>query len=112
MQTPQGLDAKHSDALFPVKREQAKPTALLTTDVCRSLLQTQEREGRRDGPKNLPLHRGGDPLSGWACASFQVDGQFANRKLNELTKDELAAFEKRLANAKPQQQATGYEANE
>jgi hypothetical protein len=42
----------------------------------------------------------------------QVDGHFANRKLNELTDDELAAFEKRLANAEPQQQTTGQGANE
>jgi hypothetical protein len=34
--------------------------------------------------------------------AFQVDGNFANRKLNELTN--VAAFEKRLANAEPQQQ--------
>ena len=33
-----------------------------------------------------------------------VDGNFANRKLNELSNEELAAFEKRLANAEPQQQ--------
>jgi hypothetical protein len=32
--------------------------------------------------------------------------------LNELTDDELAAFEKRLANAEPQQQTTGQGANE
>jgi hypothetical protein len=31
-------------------------------------------------------------------------GNFANRKLNELSNEELAAFEKRLANAEPQQQ--------
>jgi hypothetical protein len=37
---------------------------------------------------------------------FQVDGNFANRKLNELSNEELAAFEKRLANAEPQQQIT------
>ena len=36
--------------------------------------------------------------------AFQVDGHLAARKLNELTKDELAEFEKRLANAEPQQQ--------
>ena len=43
---------------------------------------------------------------GWgrSIQAFQVDGHFARRKLNELTKDELADFEKRLANAEPQQQ--------
>jgi hypothetical protein len=42
---------------------------------------------------------------GWGrpAQAFQVDGNFANRKLNELTNEELAAFEKRLANAEPQQ---------
>ena len=38
--------------------------------------------------------------------AFQVDGNFANRKLNELSNEELAAFEKRLANAEPQQPIT------
>jgi hypothetical protein len=38
--------------------------------------------------------------------AFQVDGNFANRKLNELSNAELAAFEKRLANAEPQQGIT------
>jgi hypothetical protein len=43
---------------------------------------------------------------GWGrpVQAFQVDGNFANRKLNELSNEELAAFEKRLANAEPQQQ--------
>jgi hypothetical protein len=43
---------------------------------------------------------------GWgrSIQAFQVDANFANRKLNELTNEELAAFEKRLANAEPQQQ--------
>ena len=46
------------------------------------------------------LNRGcGRPIQ-----AFQVDGNFANRKLNELSNEELAAFEKRLANAEPQQQ--------
>jgi hypothetical protein len=41
---------------------------------------------------------------GWGrpIQAFQVDGQFANGKLNELTNEELAAFEKRLANTEPQ----------
>jgi hypothetical protein len=43
---------------------------------------------------------------GWGkpTQAFQIDGNFANRKLNELSNEELAAFEKRLANAEPQQQ--------
>jgi Family of unknown function (DUF5681) len=43
---------------------------------------------------------------GWGrpVQAFQVDGHFANRKLNELSAAELAQFEKRLANAEPQQQ--------
>jgi hypothetical protein len=43
---------------------------------------------------------------GWGrpVQAFQVDGRFANRKLNELSAAELAEFEKRLANAEPQQQ--------
>jgi hypothetical protein len=45
---------------------------------------------------------------GWGrpVQAFQVDGNFANRKLNELSNEELAAFEKRLANAELQQQIT------
>ena len=45
---------------------------------------------------------------GWGLPvqAFQVDGNFANRKLNELTNAELTAFEKRLANAELQQQIT------
>jgi Family of unknown function (DUF5681) len=45
---------------------------------------------------------------GWGrpVQAFQVDGNFANRKLNELTNAELTAFEKRLANAELQQQIT------
>ena len=45
---------------------------------------------------------------GWGrpVQAFQVDGNFANRKLNELSNAELAAFEKRLANAEPQQGIT------
>jgi hypothetical protein len=45
---------------------------------------------------------------GWGrpVQAFQVDGNFANRKLSELNNAELAAFEKRLANAEPQQQIT------
>jgi hypothetical protein len=41
---------------------------------------------------------------GWGrpVQAFQVDGQFANRKLNELNNEELAAFEKCLANAEPE----------
>ena len=43
---------------------------------------------------------------GWGrpVQAFQVDGHFANRKLNELSADELAEFEKRLANAESHQQ--------
>ena len=43
---------------------------------------------------------------GWGrpVQAFQVDGHFANRKLNELTRGELAEFEKRLANTESQQQ--------
>jgi hypothetical protein len=45
---------------------------------------------------------------GWGrpVQAFQVDGNFANRKPNELSNAELAAFEKRLANAEPQQGIT------
>ena len=45
---------------------------------------------------------------GWGrpVQAFQVDGNFANRKLNELSNAELAAFEKQLANAEPQQGIT------
>jgi hypothetical protein len=45
---------------------------------------------------------------GWGrpVQAFQVDGNFASRKLNELNNEELAAFEKRLANAEPQQPIT------
>ena len=43
---------------------------------------------------------------GWSrpVQAFQIDGHFANRKLNELSADELAEFEKRLANAESHQQ--------
>ena len=42
---------------------------------------------------------------GWGrpVQAFQVDGNSANRKLNELSNAELAAFEKQLANAEPRQ---------
>jgi hypothetical protein len=43
---------------------------------------------------------------GWGrpVQAFQIDGHFANWKLSELSAVELAEFEKRLANAEPQQQ--------
>jgi len=46
------------------------------------------------------------PDRGWGrpVQAFQVDGHFANRKLNEPTSGELAEFEKRLANEESQQQ--------
>jgi hypothetical protein len=46
---------------------------------------------------------------GWGRPVQAFHGNFANRKLNELTHEELAAFEKRLANAQPQHQTTGWD---
>jgi hypothetical protein len=82
-----------------------------TLDAIRVLSDLMHR-GRRD---SVRLNAAEAILSGgWGrpVQAFQVDGHFANRKLNELTDDELAAFDKRLINAEPKQQTTGRGANE
>jgi hypothetical protein len=74
-----------------------------TTEAIRVLVELMSganSESVRLNAAEAVLNRGwGRPIQ-----AFQVDGNFANRKLNELSNEELAAFEKRLANAEPQQQ--------
>jgi hypothetical protein len=76
---------------------------LHTLDAIRVLSELMNRaksESVRLNAAEVILSRGwGRPVQ-----AFQVDGHFANRKLNELSAAELAEFEKRLANAEPQQQ--------
>jgi Family of unknown function (DUF5681) len=94
-------------ALVSVMEEARKHTL----DAIRVLSDLMHR-GRTD---SVRLNAAEAILSrGWGrpVQAFQVDGHFANRKLNELTDDELAAFDKRLTNAEPQQQTTGQGANE
>jgi hypothetical protein len=90
-------------ALVSVMEEARKHTL----DAIRVLSDLMHR-GRTD---SVRLNAAEAILSrGWGrpVQAFQVDGHFANRKLNELTDDELAAFDKRLANAEQQQQTTEY----
>jgi Family of unknown function (DUF5681) len=85
-------------ALVSVMEEARKHTleAICTLELMRSA----NSESVRLNAAEAILSRGwGRPVQ-----AFQVDGRFANRKLNELSAAELAEFEKRLANAEPQQQ--------
>jgi hypothetical protein len=85
--------------------EEARKLTLDAMRVLSELMHGAKSDSVRLNAAEAILSRGwGRPVQ-----AFQVDGQFANRKLNELNNEELAAFEKRLANAEPQQQTTGYE---
>jgi hypothetical protein len=78
--------------------EEARKHTLDAMRVLSELMQRAKSDSVRLNAAEAILSRGwGRPVQ-----AFQVDGQFANRKLNELTNEELAAFEKRLANAEPQ----------
>jgi hypothetical protein len=85
--------------------EEARKHTLEAIRVLAELMTGARSESVKLNAAEAILSRGwGRPVQ-----AFQIDGHFANRKLNELTKDELAAFEKRLANAEPQQQTAGFE---
>jgi hypothetical protein len=80
--------------------EEARLHTLDAIRVLSDLMNRAKSESVRLNAAEAILSRGwGRPIQ-----AFQVDGNFANRKLNELSNEELAAFEKRLANAEPQQQ--------
>jgi hypothetical protein len=80
--------------------EEARKHTLDALGVLAQLMKVARSESVRLNAAEAVLNRGwGRPIQ-----AFQVDANFANRKLNELTNEELAAFEKRLANAEPQQQ--------
>jgi hypothetical protein len=80
--------------------EEARKHTLDAIRVLSELMNKAKSESVRLNAADAILSRGwGRPVQ-----AFQVDSQFANRKLNELTKDELTAFEKRLAHAEPQQE--------
>ena len=86
-------------ALVSVMQE-ARLHTLDAIRVLSELMHKAKSESVRLNAAEAILSRGwGRPIQ-----AFQVDGNFANRKLNELSNEELAAFEKRLANAEPQQQ--------
>ena len=79
--------------------EEARKYTLDAMRVLSELMHRGKTDSVRLNAAEAILSRGwGRPVQ-----AFQVDGQFANRKLNELTNEELAAFERRLANAEPQQ---------
>ena len=80
--------------------EEARKHTLEAICILAELMRAANSESVRLNAAEAILSRGwGRPVQ-----AFQVDGNFANRKLNELSNAELAAFEKRLANAEPQQQ--------
>ena len=82
--------------------QEARLHTLDAIRVLSELMHKAKSESVRLNAAEAILSRGwGRPVQ-----AFQVDGNFANRKLNELTNAELTAFEKRLANAELQQQIT------
>ena len=94
-------------ALVSVMQEARKHT-LDAIHVLSELMRGAKSELVRLNAAEAILSRGwGRPIQ-----AFQIDGHFANRKLTELSKDELASFEKRLANAEPGFTTTEEEINE
>jgi uncharacterized protein DUF5681 len=82
--------------------EEARKHTFDALRVLSELMCVAKSESVRLNAAEAMLNRGwGRPVQ-----AFQVDGNFANRKLNEFSNEELAAFEKRLANAEPQQPIT------
>jgi Family of unknown function (DUF5681) len=80
--------------------EEARKHTLEAICVLSELMRSANSESVGLNAAEAILSRGwGRPVQ-----AFQVDGHFANRKLNELTSGELAEFEKRVANAELQQQ--------
>jgi hypothetical protein len=82
---------------LPIRREKAslvpmaagQKHALEAIRVLSELMRGAKSESVRLNAAEAILSRGwGRPVQ-----AFQVDGNFANRKLNELTNEELAAFE-------------------
>jgi hypothetical protein len=59
------------------------------------LMQTAKSESLRLNAAEAILNRGW----GRSVQALQIDSQFAAKKLNELTENELAQFESRLASA-------------
>ena len=82
--------------------EEARKHTLEAICTLSELMRSANSESVRLNAAEAILNRGW----GRSVQAFQVDGNFANRKLNELSNEELAAFEKRLANAEPQQPIT------
>jgi hypothetical protein len=79
--------------------EEARKHTPEAIGVLSSLMRGAKSESVRLNAAEAILSRG------WSrpVQALQVDGNFANRKLNELTNDELAALKKRLANAELQE---------
>jgi hypothetical protein len=72
--------------------EEARKLTLDAMRVLSELMHRAKSDSVRLNAAEAILSRGwGRPVQ-----AFQVDGQFANRKLNELNNEELAAFEKRI----------------
>jgi hypothetical protein len=82
--------------------EEARKHTLDAIRVLSELMRGAKSDSVKLNAAEAILSRGwGRPIQ-----AFQIDGHFANKKLNELSKDELASFEKRLANAEPELSAT------
>jgi hypothetical protein len=85
--------------------EEARKHTLDAMRVLSELMRVAKSESVRLNAAEAIRSRGwGRPVQ-----AFQVDGHFANRKLNELSAAELVEFEKRLANAESQQQIAARE---
>ncbi len=84
-------------ALVTVMNE-ARRYTLDAIAVLAQLMQTAKSESVRLNAAEAILSRGW----GRSVQAFQIDSQFAAKKLNELTEIELAQFEARLASAEPQ----------
>jgi hypothetical protein len=66
--------------------------------VLAQLMQTAKSESVRLNAAEAILSRGW----GRSVQALQIDGQFAAKKLNELSEIELAQFEARLASTEPE----------
>ncbi len=71
--------------------------------VLAQLMQTAKSESVRLNAAEAILSRGW----GRSVQAFQIDSQFAVKKLNELTENELTQFEARLASADVEPQMDG-----
>jgi Family of unknown function (DUF5681) len=95
-------------ALVSVMYEARKYT-LEAIEVLSQLMRDAKSESVRLNAAEAILSRAwGKPVQ-----AFQIDGRFAAKKINELTNEELAQFEARLASTETQQiNFTGSEDNE